>query len=389
MSIEVVVIGGGVIGSSITYHLAREGIDVLQLEKGSIANQGAASRASAGGIRLNNRDVREIPLAKESIVRWKSLEEELEADLEYCPTGQIRLYDKFSSIDELQNQIKDNEKHDIESHLINQKELKEIFPEISSLFTYGIYYPDGGHANALLTTIAFSSAARRYGARIKKGVEVYSIRKEKNRVEGVDTSSGFISCGLVINAAGAWAPKLHSTLGLSIPIKPYCHQMSATFAAPPILRGPVISANGRKISLKQTIDGRIRAGGGYPTKEGPDKYTGLFNKESLFKQRETVLSIIPSIKNYKVDFTYYGAEAHCVDDIPILGSVPEVSGYLLATGFSGHGFTLSPGVGQILSEMAQGKPASICIKGLTIDRILNKENLNTLNRRMSIHHTSG
>lgn len=369
MKPDVIVIGGGVIGSSITYHLARDGVKVKQLEKGSIANQGAASRASAGGIRLNNRDHRELSLAKISVLRWKTLEEELGADLEYIQTGQIMLYDHRFSIDALQEQVNEDEKNGIPAKIVDLNGLKELIPYISPLYTKGIYYPSGGQANGLLTTIAFSSAARRLGASVVTGIEVYSIKVENNKVIGVNTSSGFMSCGTVINAAGAWAPKLHETLGLSLPqIKTFRHQMSATYAAPSILPGPTISAKETKISLKQTIDGRIRAGGGYSTKPGPDEYSGVFNEESLNQQRETVLSIIPEAEKYEIDFTYYGAEAHCIDEIPILGEVSEVSGYIIAAGFSGHGFTLSPGVGQVISEIAQKKPLSVSIDGLTINR---------------------
>ncbi|MFY0760389.1 FAD-binding oxidoreductase [Metabacillus dongyingensis] len=374
METEVIVIGGGVIGSSITYHLARDGVRVKQLEKGSIANQGAASRASAGGIRLNNRDPRELSLAKASILRWESLEEELEADLEYLPTGQIMLFDHRYNMEDLFNQVKEDQKNGIVSRIVDQDGLKELIPFISPLISKGIYYPSGGQANVLLTTIAYSSAARRLGAEIKTGIEVHSIAKQNHAVTGVYTSSGFMPCNMVINAAGVWAPKLHETLGLSLPqIKPFCHQMSATFAAPMLLPGPTISAKGTKISLKQTIDGRVRAGGGYATKPGPNKYTGLFNEESLKEQRNTVLSIIPAIKDYEVDFTYYGAEAHCSDDIPILGPIPEITGYLLAAGFSGHGFTISPAVGQVLSEIAQQKSPSISIDELSINRSFDTE----------------
>ena len=377
MKPEVIVIGGGVIGSSITYHLAKDGVKVKQLEKGSIANQGAASRASAGGIRLNNRDPRELPLAKASVLRWETLEEELEADLEYIPTGQIMLYDHRFSIEVLQEQVKRDEINGIPARIVEQNELKELIPCISPLYTKGIFYSSGGQANGLLTSIAFSSTARRLGAEIVTGIEVYSIKAENNKVVGVNTSSGFIPCNTVINAAGAWAPKLHESLGLSLlQIKTFCHQMSATFAAPSILPGPTISAKETKISLKQTVDGRIRAGGGYFTKPGPDEYTGVFNEESLKQQRETVISIIPKAEKYGIDFTYYGAEAHCIDEIPILGENPEISGYLIAAGFSGHGFTISPGVGQVISDITQNKPLSISVDGLTIDRSFSVEEIN-------------
>ncbi|URT71710.1 NAD(P)/FAD-dependent oxidoreductase [Cytobacillus firmus] len=376
MKADVIVIGGGVIGSSITYHLARDGVKVKQLEKGSIANQGAASRASAGGIRLNNRDLRELPLAKASIKRWESLEDELEADLEYIPSGQVMLYDHRFSIEILWRQAEEDKKNGIPARILNQDELKELIPFLSSLYVKGIFYPSGGQANPLLTTIAFSSAARRLGAEIATGVEVFSIETQNGSVTGVKTSSGFMPCHTVINAAGVWAPELHAALGLTpLQMKPFCHQMSATYGAPKILPGPTISGKDTKISLKQTIDGRIRAGGGYSAKPGPNQYSGSFNKEGLDEQRRTVLSIIPAIEDYEIDFTYYGAEAHSIDEIPILGRIPEVSGYLIAAGFSGHGFTISPAVGQVISDMTQHKIPAIPIDGLSLERSFSNENI--------------
>ncbi|WP_368654648.1 NAD(P)/FAD-dependent oxidoreductase [Ornithinibacillus sp. 4-3] len=374
MNADVIVIGGGVIGSSITYHLARDGVKVKQLEKGSIANQGAASRASAGGIRLNNRDPRELDLAKASIKRWESLEEELEANLEYGSAGQIMLFDDRYMMDEVEKQVIDDLKNGIEAKIVIGSELNELVPSLSPTITKAIHYPSGGQANGLLTTVAYTSKARRLGAEIITGIEVYSIVKENNRVVGVETSNGFIHANTVINAAGAWTPALHETLGLSLPqIKHSIRQMSATYPAPlSTLPGPTIGAKGTKISLKQTIDGRIRAGGGYITKPGPDKYTGIFNEEELEEQRNTVLSLLPAVEAYEIDFTYYGAEAYCIDNIPILGPIPEVEGYLIAAGFSGHGFTLSPAIGMVMAEVAQGKQPSISIEAFKIDRSYNK-----------------
>lgn len=371
MSGKVIVIGGGIIGSSITYHLARDGVQVKQLEKGSIANEGAASRASAGGIRLNNRDPRELALAKESVKRWAFLEEELEADLEYGSEGQIKLFSDDYKEEILHKQVEEDLENGIEASVVTGNELTDLVPSLSPSFTKAIFYPSGGQANGLLTTVAYTSAARRLGAEIFTGTEVISIVKEDNQVTGVETSEGFMSCDLVINAAGAWAAKLHETLGLALPqLQPFIHQMSATDPAPlPFLPGPTMGAAGKKISLKQTIDGRIRAGGGYTTKPGPNAYRGRYNAEDLEEQRKTVLSILPSAKKYEVDFTYYGVEAHSIDHIPILGPIPEIKGYLIAAGFSGHGFTLSPAVGMVLAEIAQQKKPSISIDAFSITRI--------------------
>lgn len=361
-------------GASITYHLAKQGIKVLMIERGSIANTGWASRASAGGLRENDRDPRELPLAQESLKKWKVLEDELEADLEYMPTGQLKLFDENFS-DRISSKIKDNEKRGIKSTWLDSGGIKEISPEISSEFTHAIYYPNGGHADPYLATLGFIQAAKRYGAIVKTGERVTSFSSLNGEIEGVYTQSDFISCDVIINAAGAWAPVLHNTLelGYSLPITNRSPQMSATFPAPALLDS-VISIEGRRLSLKQTRDGRLRAGGGYESNPGPTKFQATFSKESLSKQRQEVVSVLPKAINYEVDFTYYGVEAQCIDGVPILGSVPEIEGYILATGFSGHGFTLSPGVGQIVADIVQNKQPSINIEGLTIERLLNNSN---------------
>lgn len=370
MSKEVIVIGGGVIGSSITYHLVRDGVNVKQLEKGSIANQGAASRATAGGLRINGRDTRELPLAKEGLRRWDSLEEELEADLEYIPAGQILLYSDRYSDHVLEEQVTEDKENGIKARIVKGTDLNDLVPSLSNSITKAIYYPSGGQANGFLTTVAFTSAAHRLGAKIITGTEVRSIVKENNTVIGVETSKGFIPGDIVINAAGAWTSALHETLGLSLPhLKPVVHQMSATYPAPlSFLRGPTISAKGLKLSLKQTIDGRIRAGGAHVANPGPNKYSGRFNEDALEDQRNATLSIVPSAGKYEVDFTYRGVEAHSKDDIPILGTIPEVKGYLIAAGFSGHGFAISPAIGMVFSEMAQGKKPSVSIDAFSINR---------------------
>lgn len=370
MSEQIIVIGGGVIGSSITYHLAREGVKVTQVEKGSIANEGAATRASAGGIRLNNRDPRELDLAKASIKRWETLEEELDANLEYYSGGQIMLYNDTYDMNELEDQVNEDLSNGIEAHIVTGDELAELVPGHSPTIDKAIFYPSGGQANGFLTAIAYTSAARRRGAEVLSGTEVTSIVTEAGAVVGVETNKGFMPCTTLINAAGVWSPAIHEMVGLSLPqITPKIHQMSATYPAPlSVLPGPTIGAKGKKISLKQTVDGRIRAGGGYDAKPGPSPYLGRLNQEELDEQRKTVLSLFPTIEAYDVNFTYTGAEAHCIDHIPILGKTPEVKGYIIAAGFSGHGFTLSPTIGLVIAEIAQGRKPSIPIDEFSIDR---------------------
>src|SRR5699024_8467417 len=161
-----IVIGGGIIGSSITYHLAQGGIKVTLIEKGSIGNTGAASKASAGGLRENDRDSRELALAQASLKRWSELELELNADIEYSSVGQLKLFKETHSKNQVKEIIDNNYSYGIESYLLDKESITKEHPNISSGYPYGIYYPNGGHANSLLATIAFANAAKRLGATI-------------------------------------------------------------------------------------------------------------------------------------------------------------------------------------------------------------------------------
>lgn len=371
MIYDVIVIGGGVIGTSIAYQSAKKGKKVIIIEKGSIANTGGASAASAGGLRENDRDPREMPLAQASLTMWADLESELDADLEYVNSGQLMLFDKSITDNQIMKITERNKKFLIDYHQLDRENLLQKVPALSTEFQKGIFYKNGGHANPVLATIAFAEAARRLGVKIQRGTTVKKIMLTpgEKSVTGVLTDKGDFSAEVVVNAAGAWSSKIHETIGTPLPITTRAPQMSATLPAPQFL-GPVISILGRKLSLKQTIDGRLRAGGGYSSNPGKDEFSATFSKESLDSQRQQVLSVLPKAVDSPVDYTYYGVEAECEDGVPILGAVPNIGGYFLATGFSGHGFTLAPGIGVAMSELISGSAPSISINGLGFERFL-------------------
>src|SRR5699024_672512 len=189
---------------------------------------------------------------------------ELDADIEYSPVGQLKLFKETHSKNQVKEIIDNNYSYGIESYLLDKESITKEHPNISSGYPYGIYYPNGGHANSLLATIAFANAAKRLGATIKTGEPVLDISYQNGEIIGVKTQNNLIPCDAVVNAAGIWSEVLHNSLQTEykLPIKPRIPQMSATFPAPQLIN-TVISVEGTKLSLKQTKDGRLRAGGGY------------------------------------------------------------------------------------------------------------------------------
>ncbi|MGA2991654.1 MAG: FAD-dependent oxidoreductase, partial [Candidatus Korobacteraceae bacterium] len=156
---DVVVIGGGVIGGACAYNLARAGLSVTLLEKNEIAS--AASGGSAGGVRQQNRAVPELPLAMAANPIWKTLEQELDADLEYRRVGHLNLAEREDQLPALEASVKRQQAKGLDIQMVCGRELRDLVPAAAPGMIAGSYTPGDGFANPILVTRAFAAAARR------------------------------------------------------------------------------------------------------------------------------------------------------------------------------------------------------------------------------------
>ncbi len=362
---DVIVIGGGVMGSSIAYHLARRGVAVTLLERGDIPC--AASAASAGGVRQQGRDLRELPLAVASIARWENLEEELGADVHYRREGHVTVTEDPTTIASFLPWMDEQRALGLDIDLVEGEDLRELIPGIAPQVVAGAYSPADGHANPILTTQAFASAAERFGAVIRDHTTVTAIAHQGGRVSGVETEDGPIACDLVVLAAGAWSMGLAEPLGVTLPVAARAPQMIATSPLPPLLR-QVIGARGRMLSLKQVPSGNYVIGGGWPGTVHLDRRIAIPWFGSVKGSLADSSAIFPDLLRAGVERVWVGIEAQTVDEVPILGALPGISNLVVATGFSGHGFALSPTIGQVISELVIDGTPSIEIGQLAFDR---------------------
>ena len=362
---EVAVIGGGVMGSSIAYHLARRGVAVTLFERGEIPS--AASAASAGGVRQQGRDLREMPLAVASIARWENLEEELGADLHYRREGHVTVTEDHNTVAEFHPWMEDQRALGLEIDLIQGDDLRQLIPGIAPQVLAGAYSPSDGHANPILTTQAFANAAARFGANLRDHTTVKSIEHQGGQITGVVTDTGHVSCDLVVLAAGAWSMELAQPLGVNLPAVARAPQMIATSPLPPLLH-QVIGARGRLLSLKQVPSGNYVIGGGWPGTVYLDQRIAIPWYGSVLGSLIDSSAIFPDLLRAGVERVWVGIEAQTVDEVPILGALPGISNLTVATGFSGHGFALSPIIGQVMSELIVDGAASIEIGQLGFDR---------------------
>jgi sarcosine oxidase subunit beta len=352
---EVVVIGGGVTGGSIAWHLARRGTKVTLVEERGVA--AAASGASAGGVRQQGRDPREMPLAIAAIARWKDLERELDADLHYYRDGHLVAYEREADLPIAQQRLAEQRALGLEIEIVEGADLRALSPGLAPHIVAATYTPSDGHANPVATTQAYAQAAQREGAELRIGTRVTGLQQTGGRITGVETSDGVIGADHVVIATGAWTRDLVAPLGVDLPIEPAGLQMILGKPMPKALL-QVVQAHERPLSLKQLRDGNYLIGGGWPGDIDMVAGVGTTRPESIEGSLRTASDIFPAISEMEIERSWVGVEGIALDEVPVIDRLPGYEGCTVAAGFSGHGFALSPITGQLVSEwLLDGAPS--------------------------------
>lgn len=354
---EVVVIGCGVTGSSIAYHLAKQGVRVLILERAEYAQEPAASWASAGGVRRQGRHHAEAQLASEAITRWQTLEEELESSAGYRQGGNLLLAEGEQEAEQLTTFVHEQQQHGFHDvRLIDRREALELVPGLNQRVLAGSYSPRDGQADPVKTVHAFVAAATRHGAVYRSHTLVQSLVMRQSRVVGVRVDDEVIEAGHVVLAAGTWSDELAAGIGVRLPMRTVALQMVRSTPAPALTLRPVLSAVGRMLSLKQLDDGAFLIGGGWQGKSDTDRRSYTLQSEYVQGNWDTARELLPVVGQQQIARAWCGLEARSIDDIPFIGSFAHITGLTIACGFSGHGFALSPAVGRCVADHVLSKP---------------------------------
>ncbi len=359
-------------GSSIAYHLARKGLQVLVVERWQVATEPVASWASAGGVRRQGRHPAEARLAIEAIARWPSLEQELEADLHYRQGGNLLLAESDHEAEELVTFVHRQQEYGfVDVLLLDRQAVCDLVPGLNERVVAGSYSSLDGQADPARTTRAFASAAQRHGAVYWTETRALNLLQQNGRIIGARvarTAFEDIHARHVILATGAWSDELAATIGLHLPIRMSAFQMMLSSPAAPNLLRPVLSALGRNLSLKQLPDGSFLLGGGWPGVVSADRSSYTLLPASLDGNWTTACELFPAVAQQQRARAWCGLEAESIDEIPFVGAMPGWDGLTLALGFSGHGFALSPAVGRCVADQIMGLPTPE-LDGLRPDRI--------------------
>lgn len=381
---DVVVIGGGAVGTSITYYLAKMGANVVLAERNDICSGTSGACDKAVSMQTKNPGL-PLEMALESVKLYQQLAEELVYDIEFEQSGGMIPIENEAQMAIMKPFIERQKSIGLNVELLSIAEARRIQPGFSPDLLAATYSPMDGRVNPMKLTFGFARAARQKGAIIKIGAEVQEIQINKGKVEGVVTSAGIIKTKTVVNAAGVWAPFVGKLAGLPIPIKPRRGQILVTEAlTKPIptevwsaryivakhnvelLRkeDPVAAELGVGLSVSQSREGNLLIGA---TREfaGYDTNTTLDGLHAIVRH---VTSIFPEFKKLNIIRTFAGMRPYTPDGMAILGPVEGIEGFIMAAGHEGDGVALSPITGKMIAEYIVKGEVAKPIKELGLQR---------------------
>ena len=354
-SADVVVIGGGVNGTSIAMHLSRMGAGkVLLVEKGGLAC-GASGRSGAM-VREHYLHPTLVKMAMEASEIFHNFEDAVGGDARFKETGRLLL---FGTRDEAaaRANMEMNRALGVEIYGLSPSEVSETVPQVcTDGIAFGVYEPNSGYADPMATTYAYAQQARNRGADILTGCAVTGINTVGRRVVGVETEGGPIETGAVVAATGPWANQLAGPIGETLPITPIRVQM-VHLRRPPSLESLTTNV------IDYTTGGYFRVNEGFNTLVGGEALEDMkevVNPDAfgLNADHGTIMRFWDRAKQRFPDFGAatplggYGSLYDMTSDgNPILDASGVVEGLYWAVGFSGHGFKLSPVVGRMVAEL--------------------------------------
>jgi sarcosine oxidase subunit beta len=352
-----IIIGGGVVGCSIAYHLAGRGLrDVLVLERETVGS-GTTSKA-AGGIRAQFSTETEIRFSLESIGVFERFEDEFGVDPGYRKIGYLFLVSDAADLRGFEGRIALQRRLGVDVRVITPDDARKLVPalRVDDLLA-AVWGPGDGLAGPAEVTAGFARRARERGARIAEGVRVTAIERDGDRVTGVTTTDGAVSAPLVVNAAGPAAARVARLAGVEVPVHPRRRHIFFTEPFPEI-PGPVPLTTDRASGFyfRKELDQVLLSPG--DVQDIGEDFEVPMDAAMVGETVQKAVDRVPVLEQARIAGGWAGLRPLTPDDHAIIGWAPGVTGFFLAVGFGGHGFQHSPATGRhVAAWIADGKPA--------------------------------
>ncbi|ANF56880.1 NAD(P)/FAD-dependent oxidoreductase [Halotalea alkalilenta] len=397
-SVDVVVIGGGIVGTAAAYELARKGVSVALLEKGRIGAE--QSSRNWGWCRQQNRDFPELPLSIYSLRRWEELGAETGRELGFRRSGLVYASTKAAELATWEAWIDKARAYGFVSHMLSSSEAKQRTPGSTSDWLGGLWSPSDGRAEPSLASPALAAAGRDLGAFVHQNCAVRGLDISAGRVTGVWTERGLIKAQKVICAGGAWSSRFCRRHGIDLPNLNVTGTALKTTVAAEVISGGLATPG---FALRRRLDGayslsisgrgrfeltpqglrhapkfraafksrlaRLKYRVGTSFFSGPEALgSWAFDAVSPFERHrvldprpdqqmveEALTALVreyPALAGIKAEQAWGGLIDSTPDIIPVISPVDQLPGFIIASGFSGHGFGIGPGAGRLIADLA-------------------------------------
>lgn len=401
---DVVVIGGGIIGVMSAWFMAQRGLKVVLCEKGRIA--GEQSSRNWGWVRQQGRDLHELPIMMEANRLWQQLSADTDEELGFRQTGILYLAESDKELAQFEHWHGQATQQGLDTRLLTPAQLKEQLPDYHTDWRGGLFTPSDGRAEPWQAVPALARAAIRAGVTIVEQCAVRTLETQAGQLSAVATEQGVLRCEQAVLAGGAWSSLFARNAGVRLPQLSVQGSVAATNALPGFYDGQIASPN---FALRRRLDGgySIAPGFDHDFFIGPDAFrhfrhylpqlksdfSGTHfhaaapsgypdawntarrwsgndispferqrmlnpspNRRALDKTLATIKDAFPGFADARIQTVWGGMIDTLPDVLPIIGRVPSCRGLVIATGMSGHGFGIGPGVGRVVADLVAERP---------------------------------
>lgn len=413
-SVDVVIIGGGIVGISAAWFIAKQGVAVAVCEKGHVA--GEQSGRNWGWVRQQGRDTREMPMIIESLRIWRSLAGEIGEDVGFAQGGVLFAARTDEQMQQYAAWIDSVSDYGLDTRLIDAGELAALVRGARGGWRGALYTASDGRAEPHKATPAIARAAARAGATILAGCAVRGIETQAGRVSGVVTEHGSIATSAVVCAAGAWTSLFCRSLGITVPQLRVRGTVVRSAAAPNVCDGNLFDS---RLALRRRQDGGYTLAHGIMLEHAITpatlRFARLFLRAYLLEPgsmrltlgrefldewampkrwaldavspfettrvldpapdpavidaiRRNLAELFPALAGLEFAESWGGMIETTPDAVPVIDEAASLPGFYIATGFSGHGFGIGPGAGKAVAGLVTGRNTGIGLRDFRLGR---------------------